>query len=233
MKTLRKKRIEKQLIKQEISKQNLIAQAVLEAQEKEREKISKELHDNVNQVLSTAKLLLDVAKTNSKERAQLIKKSSEQIHHAINEITKISRALVPPSISDLGLIESIKDLLENVVVSHKIKVEFKSEGDIENEVNENQKLMLFRIINQQVNNIITHAEAKRLSVQLIIDELSIELMITDDGKGFDPQKLTNNSGTGLTDILSRGKLFNAKVNIISAPGKGCKLIVKLNRIFKY
>lgn len=228
-----KKRIEKQLIKQEIDKQNLIAQAVFEAQEKEREKISKELHNNVNQVLSTAKLLLDVAKTNSRGRVQLIKKSSEQIHHAMNEITNISRALVPPSISDLGLTESIKDLLETVTFSHKIKVEFKPAGDIENEINENQKLMLFRIINEQVNNIVTHAEAKKLSVQLLIDELIIELMITDDGKGFDPEKIKNSSGTGLTDILSRCKLFNAKVNIISAPGKGCKLIVKLNRIFKY
>jgi len=227
-----KKRVEKQLIKQEINKQNLIAQAVLEAQEKERAKISKELHNNVNQVLSTAKLLLDVAKTNSRERAQLLKKTSEQIHYAINEITNISRALVPPIIGDLGLTESIKDLLENVTVFHKIKVEFKPAGDIENEINENQKLMLFRIINEQVNNIVTHAEAKKLSVHLLIDGLSIQLIITDDGKGFDPEKLKNNSGTGLADILSRGKLFNAKVNIISAPGKGCKLIVKLNRIFK-
>ncbi len=228
-----KKRVEKQLIKQEIDKQNLIAQAVLEAQEKEREKISKELHDNVNQVLSIAKMLLDVAKTNVKERSQLIQKSSEQIYHAINEITNISRALVPPSISDLGLIASIKDLLDQVTVSQKIKVEFKAEGDIENDINDNQKLMLFRIINQQVNNVLTHAEANKLSVQLLISELLIELMITDDGKGFDTEKLKNNNGTGLTDILSRCKLFNAKVNIISAPGKGCKLILKLNRIFKY
>src|SRR3712207_8922469 len=81
-----KKRLEKKLIKQEIDKQKLVAQAVVDAQEKERGEIGKELHDNVNQILSTAKLFLEVAKTNNKERAKLIKRSADHIHHAINEI---------------------------------------------------------------------------------------------------------------------------------------------------
>jgi PAS domain S-box-containing protein len=100
-----KKRLEKKLIKQEIDKQKLVAQAVVDAQEKERASIGKELHDNVNQILSTAKLFLEVAKTKPKERVSMINRSAEQIMHAINEIRTITQSLVRPFISDLGLVE--------------------------------------------------------------------------------------------------------------------------------
>ena len=228
-----KKRLEKKLIKQEIDKQKLVAQAVVDAQEKERGEIGKELHDNVNQILSTAKLFLEVAKTNTKERTKLIKRSAEQIHHAINEIRNISRSLVPPSISDLGLIESIKDLLENIAVTKTLKVDFTNVGDIENGINDNQKLMLFRIIQEQVSNVLKHAEAKHLSISLSVSNAAIELMITDDGKGFNLDNNKSKKGVGLSNIASRVELFNGKINIITSPGKGCRLLVKVLPISNY
>jgi PAS domain S-box-containing protein len=228
-----KKRLEKKLIKQEIDKQKLVAQAVVDAQEKERGEIGKELHDNVNQILSTAKLFLEVAKTNSKERTKLIKRSAEQIHHAINEIRNISRSLVPPSISDLGLIESIKDLLENIAVTKTLKVDFTNVGDIENGINDNQKLMLFRIIQEQVSNVLKHAEAKHLSISLTVSNAAIELVIADDGKGFNLENNKSKKGVGLSNIASRVELFNGKINIITSPGKGCRLVVKVLPISNY
>jgi PAS domain S-box-containing protein len=228
-----KKRLEKKLIKQEIDKQKLVAQAVVDAQEKERAEIGKELHDNVNQILSTAKLFLEVAKTSTRERAKLISRSAEQIHHAINEIRNISRSLVPPSISDLGLIESIKDLLDDIAVTKTIKVDFTNVGDIEGGINDNQKLMLFRIIQEQVSNVLKHAEAKHLSIKLSVDNVGIELVIADDGKGFDLENNKTKKGVGLSNIASRVELFNGKVNIVTAPGKGCRLIVKVLPISNY
>ena len=228
-----KKRLEKKLIKQEIDKQKLVAQAVVDAQEKERGEIGKELHDNVNQILSTAKLFLEVAKTNTKERTKLIKRSAEQIHHAINEIRNISRSLVPPSISDLGLIESIKDLLENIAVTKTLKVDFTNVGDIENGINNNQKLMLFRIIQEQVSNVLKHADAKHLSISLSVSNGAIELVIADDGKGFNLDNNKSKKGVGLSNIASRVELFNGKVNIITSPGKGCRLLVKVLPISNY
>jgi PAS domain S-box-containing protein len=228
-----KKRLEKKLIKQELDKQKLVAQAVVDAQEKERGEIGKELHDNVNQILSTAKLFLEVAKTNNKERSKLIIRSAAHIHHAINEIRNISRSLVPPSISDLGLIESIKDLLENIAVTKTLKVDFTNVGDIENGINDNQKLMLFRIIQEQVSNVLRHAEAKHLSILLSVSNIGIELVIADDGKGFDLENNKTKKGVGLSNIASRVELFNGKVNIVTAPGKGCRLIVKVLPISNY
>lgn len=215
------------MINQEIEKQKLVAQAVVDAQEKERAKISKELHDNVNQILSTAKLFLEVAKTNDKERINLMNRSAEHILHAINEIRNLSQSLVPPSISDIGFGESIKDLLENIAVTKTLNVKYNNVGDIENSINANQKLMLFRIVQEQVNNVLKHAEAKNLAVQISVDSVVIELVITDDGKGFDPALIRHKKGTGLSNITSRVDLYNGKVNIITAPGKGCKMIVNV------
>ncbi|MEJ7736305.1 MAG: PAS domain S-box protein [Chitinophagaceae bacterium] len=222
-----RKRLERKVINQEIEKQKLVAQAVVDAQEKERAKISKELHDNVNQILSTAKLFLEVAKTNDKERINLMNRSAEHILHAINEIRNLSQSLVPPSISDIGFGESIKDLLENIAVTKTLNVKYNNVGDIENSINANQKLMLFRIVQEQVNNVLKHAEAKNLAVQISVDSVVIELVITDDGKGFDPALIRHKKGTGLSNITSRVDLYNGKVNIITAPGKGCKMIVNV------
>jgi PAS domain S-box-containing protein len=126
-----KREMEKKLLKQELNKQKLIVQAVVNAQEKERAEIGKELHDNVNQILSTTKLYLELARTDDAERMNLVARSAKNLHHAINEIRNISRSLVPPSIGDLGLVDSINDLIENIKAIKAIHVEFYPVGSFE------------------------------------------------------------------------------------------------------
>jgi PAS domain S-box-containing protein len=222
-----RKKLEKQLLKQEIDKQKIIAQAVVDAQEKERAEIGKDLHDNVNQILSTAKLYLELAKTDTSQRDALIKRSADSIFQAINEIRNISKALVPPSVKDLGLIDSIKDLVESVHMTKALQVKFVHEGNFENIISEKQKLMLFRIIQEQVNNVLKHAEAGKLVIELIMHEKLISLSITDNGKGFELEKVRFKKGVGLSNIESRANLFNGKVAITTAPGKGCKLFIQV------
>ena len=218
-----RKELEKRLVKQEVDKQKLVAQAVVNAQEKERAEIGKELHDNVNQILSTARLYLELAKSDEKERIPLINRSYDNIYDAINEIRSISRSLVPPSIGDLGLIESIEDLVENIKATKKLYIEFCHDDDIDSLLGQKQKLMLFRIIQEQVNNVLKHAEARNLIIELMIDANMINLAVSDDGKGFDYENVKNNKGAGLQNIASRTELFNGKINIVTAPGRGCKL----------
>jgi len=88
--------------------------------------------------------------------------------------------------------------------------------------------MLFRIIQEQVNNVLKHSGARNLIIELTLaeNERSIELSITDDGKGFNPEKVRK-KGLGLSNIMSRADLFGGKVNIQSAPGRGCKLNVQI------
>lgn len=219
-----KREMEKKLLKQELNKQKLIAQAVVDAQEKERSLIGKELHDNINQILSTAKLYLEVARNDDKERTSLIDMSTNSISDAINEIRTISRSLVPSSIGDLGLVDSIQDLVESIKLTRKLNVEFYYHNGIDEIMTEQQKLMLFRITQEQVNNVIKHANASNLVIELITEDDSINIAITDDGQGFDFEQVkVKKKGVGLSNITSRAELFNGKVQIDTAPGKGCTL----------
>jgi PAS domain S-box-containing protein len=224
-----KREMEKRLLKQELNKQKIIAQAMVDAQEKERAEIGKELHDNINQILSTTKLYLELAKNDNKERLSLISRSADNIHEAIHEIRNISRSLVPASIGDLGLIDSISDLVESVRTTRAIHVEFYPVGKFDEKISDKEKLMLFRIIQEQVNNVLKHSGAKNLIIELLLEETEdrIELNITDDGNGFDPENVKGKKGLGLSNIMSRADLFGGKVTIMSAPGDGCKLRVQV------
>ncbi len=222
------KRAEEKLLKQELDKQKLIAQAMVDAQERERAEIGKELHDNINQILSTTKLYLELAKNDNNQRLNLINRSAGNIHNAIHEIRNISRSLVPSSIGDLGLQDSVADLVSSIRMTKAIHVEFYPMGEIDARLTAKAKLTLFRIIQEQVNNVLKHSGARNLIIELILAETdgNIELSITDDGKGFDPGKMRK-AGLGLSNITSRAELSGGKVNIQSAPGRGCKLRVQL------
>lgn len=218
-----KREMEKKLLKQQLNKQKLVAQAVVDAQEKERSIIGKELHDNVNQILSTAKLYLEVAKSDDKERDNLIDMSTKSISDAINEIRAISRSLVPASIGDLGLVDSIQDLVDSIRLTRKLNVEFYHHDLIDSYLSEPLKLMLFRIAQEQVNNVIKHSQASNMIIELSADTESVNISISDNGKGFDQELVKQNKGLGLFNITSRAELFNGKVDILTAPGRGCTL----------
>ena len=222
------KKTEEKLLQLELNKQKLLAQAMIDAQEKERAEIGKELHDNINQILSTTKLYLELAKSDDKERLSLINRSAGNIHNAIREIRNISRSLVPSSIGDLGLMDSLVDLVESVQVTRTIQVNFRSVGNFDERLSDKTKLMIFRIIQEQVNNVLRHSGARNLLIELTLEETTgrIELNMTDDGKGFNPEKVRK-KGLGLSNIRSRADLFGGKVTIQSAPGHGCKLRVQV------
>ena len=204
-----------------------VAQAVVDAQEQERADIGYELHDNVGQILSTARLYLDIAKTNEEGRLDLMARSAESIGHAVSEIRRMSRSLVPGSITDLGLVASIEDLLQNLKMSGSIDVAFQYSGDIEETVTDKRKLMLFRIVQEQVNNVIRHANAGMLTVELVADAEYVSLLIQDDGRGFDQEKIKTKKGIGLHNIANRAELFNGTVQMVTEPGRGCKLKVRI------
>ncbi|ULQ56035.1 PAS domain S-box protein [Flavihumibacter rivuli] len=227
-----RKKLEEQLLEQEIQKQKQIAQAVVEVQESEREEIGKELHDNVNQLLTTAKLFLEVAYQDPIGQQQLIKRSSDTIMNAINEIRKISRSLMPASVSDIGLISSINDIIQNISIARSIVVDFRYDANLDKILDPKQKLTLFRIIQEQINNILRHAMASSLLIEIRNKKDSIKLVIADNGIGFDLEAAKKKNGVGLSNIMSRAALFNARVKVNTAPGKGCELIIELPNALK-
>jgi PAS domain S-box-containing protein len=218
-----RKKLEQELLQQELDKQKFISQATIDTQEQERREIGKELHDNVNQVLTTTKLYLDLSLTSPDLKDELITKSSKNIIYVINEIRQLSRSLMDPSIGDLGLLDSINDLVENINITRKLHVSLSAASDLEKCLDESQKLMIFRVIQEAMNNTIKYAQAT--SVQLSIKNIGgdIELLIVDDGKGFDIS--TVKKGAGLKNIQNRVYLTGGKLLIESASGKGCKISI--------
>lgn len=220
-----RKKLEDELFEQELSLQKEISQATISTQEKERAEIGKELHDNVNQVLTTTKLYLDLATTNADLRMELIKKSSKNIINAITEIRQLSRSLMLPSLGDLGLVDSIQDLVEDINATKKFLVKFNYDEFDELGLTEEQKLMMYRIVQEGLNNVIKHAAATETIIQVSKNKTQVKLVIKDNGKGFNAA--TVKKGAGLNSIRNRVYLSNGKLIIDSHPGQGSTLIIEL------
>ncbi|HEX2534326.1 MAG TPA: PAS domain S-box protein [Chitinophagaceae bacterium] len=223
--TERKKQQEKQF-QDRIIQQKLLTQATIDAQEKERREIGKELHDNIGQHLTSTKLFLDMARSAAEgTTAEMLALALRNINEIINEVRSISRSLVPPTLTDLGLIECIRDLAETTRRTHAVRVEISAEGFRESDFPENLKLMLFRIIQEQLNSILRHADAAYVLVRLTARPEGLVLEIEDNGTGFEARKKA--SGGELANIRNRAGLFEGIVDLLPAPGGGSRLRVSL------
>lgn len=217
--------LENELNEQRMMRQRQITEAVIVAQEKERTEIGKELHDNVNQILGASNLYVNTAMTEEDMRQELLERSTELISKAINEIRKISKSLITPGLREIGLLESIEDITDDMKLAKGIHIQLDIHNIIEAEVDEQRKLTLFRIIQEQLNNIMKHARATEVMIRLSIEGKDIVLTVVDNGIGFDMSR--HRKGVGITNIISRTELFKGKVEILSKPGDGCVLTVKL------
>ena len=154
-----------------------MVEATIGAQEKERAEIGKELHDNINQILSTTKLYIELARSEEGRRVELLQMSSKNINYAINEIRNLSHSLVPPSLKDLGLVESIFDIIGKIRMTQSFNIDFDfSDLSLESQITLDQKLTLYRIVQEQLNNIIKHANARNVSIELSISDGFIRLL---------------------------------------------------------
>ncbi|MFZ6025565.1 MAG: PAS domain S-box protein [Bacteroidota bacterium] len=216
-------KLEKKLEEERSAKQKEITEAVIRVQEKERYEISRELHDNVNQQLTVAMMYIATAEKGTGNAEALLKQSSGFIYNAIEEIRKLSKALVTPLIKDFGLCKAIDGLIEDIQVANILHMDFFYDSFYEEDISYEFKLNVFRIVQEQMNNIIKHAQAKQVVIELYRDDL-IKLSIIDDGIGFDTEQ--KRGGIGLNNIQTRTELYTGKIDITSRPGKGCKIKIE-------
>jgi signal transduction histidine kinase len=204
----------------------VVNEAILRAREHERTTMGQELHDNVNQILLTSKLYLDLIKPSGHDQIALKIKAETFILMAIDEIRKLSKDLVSPRLMDTGLINCVRNLVDDLTLAAIFRTDFtaRNENEIE-EIEYNIQMTLFRIIQEQVKNIIQYGNAQQVSLQLWAAEEQVHLLIEDDGVGFDPGQVRR--GIGLSNIYDRARLFNGKVEIDTAPHKGCRLRVAI------
>ncbi|MBL7742633.1 MAG: PAS domain S-box protein [Chitinophagaceae bacterium] len=212
--------LSRQLIEQEIQKQKQLIQATIDGQEKERKEIGRELHDNISQHITTTRLYLEVARDKAADDVlTMINQAHKGLLNTVNEVRRLSQSLVPPSLSDIGLVESIEDLCTPLKSTHAYSISFLHQPFDEEKLADNMKLMLFRIIQEQINNIIRHAEAKKIEVSLLTIQNEVTLAISDDGKGFDP--VVVKKGLGFVNMRNRAGLFGGRLEVVTSPGNGC------------
>jgi len=220
-----KLKLEDALIQQRIRQQELITETTIQAQEKEREEIGKELHDNINQILTSTKLYLEMAQSGDEALATRgIKKGYDNVNLAISEIRQLSKQLVPPAL-DSTLLETLKGLAEEVQAASSIRLKLSAESFDETLLSNNLQIIIYRIIQEQINNILKHAAASQVGIILRTDERHVHIQVADDGTGFDTSQKAK--GIGLRNIHSRVKFYKGSVRITSEKLKGCRLDVKI------
>jgi two-component system sensor histidine kinase NreB len=214
------------LAEEELKNQQLtITATALEAQEKERDAIGQELHDNVNQILVGTKLLLSMVKSKPEKAAELIKSAMEHLQKAIQENRIISHTLVTPDLREETLVNLIISLTEMMLKTADLDVYINTTNFNEGLLTTEQKIAIYRICQEQCTNIVKYAEAHLVNIYLLTTDSYFTMQIIDDGKGMDPDKIT--SGIGLKNIKGRLSVFKGAVNIITEPGKGFSLKITI------
>ncbi len=220
--------METEILNQKVQEQKTITRAILKAEEAERNYIGRELHDNINQILASTKLYLSMAVKQDERINNLIKYPIELIDSTISEIRLLSSKNVTPA-RNINLKELIRLLVENLNVSTRIKTIF--DYKITNEINDDElKTNIYRIVQEQVNNTLKHAAALHANISIEMIENVIRITLSDDGKGFDTSK--RKEGIGITNMINRVESFNGKIDVESAPGKGCKIKIEIPYIVK-
>ena len=205
-----------------------IEKTIIQTQETERHEIGMELHDNVNQVLSTSLLYLGMAKDkqgNNTKAIENIESGRKYIGEAINEIRRLSHMLAPASFNDAFLKEDFESLINAININNQFTVQLHFESFEKNTVSYEVQINLYRILQEQLINIIKYAKATTVAIDVTLINKSICLRIADNGKGFDVKTAKN--GNGLRNMQRRAKLFAGEVTISSSPGLGCEIIVTL------
>jgi two-component system NarL family sensor kinase len=211
--------------------QQELLHARLEIQENIFKNLSEEIHDNIGQELSVLKLTLSVIAVKEEEEAEkFIVESKTMVNHIISSVSDLSKSLHTDRIIKIGIVEAVKFELEKIEKTNLFKTSFTYTSE-DFQINAGNEIILFRIVQEILNNIIKHSRAKNIFADLIYRESTIIFTFTDDGIGFDVreamQRPTSNRGIGLTSMVNRAKLIGGQLSVISQPGEGTKTVIEI------
>lgn len=211
--------------------QQKVLYAMINAEERERSRIAKDLHDGVSPVMSAIKLYIQSlnGSTDEQLKIELVKKINSAINEAIISIHEISNNISPHILQNFGLKAAIESFL--VKISDLKKVSANVKFEIGQRFNENVEIVLYRITTELINNTMKYAKASSLIINFFIKGGNIYMIFKDDGKGFDTEKVLNSrSGMGLFNMKNRVGALNGQFNIESKKNEGVKVevIVPLN-----
>lgn len=210
----RKKQLQSQLEIEQIKtrhQQQMLA-ATIDSIEEERARMGTELHDSVGAMLSTIKLHLQVTSKQNPSNNEVL----DELNKTINSVRSISHEMMPVVLKKYGLLEGVKEITTKVKIP-EIKMH---EWDHDLKFNENQSLMIFRIIQEGLNNVYKHANAKEVRISVLNGDETSVVRIQDDGKGFKQNVIEESKGMGLLNMESRAQIIESEISFFNSETGG-------------
>lgn len=206
--------------------QQEILQAQIEIQNQTLAHVGKELHDNIGQLLSVARLQLNILESEETPTFTQVKEVNDVIAQTIDELRALSKSLDGDFVKDFGLVESLSHELGRIRQTGKYHTEIIHQGE-PYRLEGKKEMVVFRVVQEILNNILKHAAAKNIKVLLQYQPETFVLIVQDDGRGFDKAQVLDKtlevSGAGLRNIQRRTELLGGNCLIESTPGLGTKV----------
>jgi len=205
-----------------------ILTAVLRTEEKSRSRFSKELHDGLGPLLSSAKMSLSAlaGERREEERGEIIANTTYVIDEAIRSLREISNNLSPHVLNDFGLARGVQNFVNKTVAIHPLRIRFTTNLRTER-FDTDIEVILYRVICELINNSLKHSGCSQINLSLALRSAVLTLDYSDDGRGFNPQAMMD-CGMGLSNISSRINSLGGTFDISSAKGKGMRAAIRVN-----
>jgi signal transduction histidine kinase len=220
----------KKVEKSRYESEKRVLNAIIQTEEKERRRLAKDLHDGLGPLLSTVKMAVSSLNQGATDKNnELIKNTDLVITEAIKSLKEISNNLSPHVLDNFGLASAIKSFTSKISSTKAINIDFNS-NMFEHRLDYNTEVVLYRIVCELINNTIKHAQATNIDINLTRHNHMLTLVYSDDGKGFDVDKVIfgQSDGMGYSNITSRIKSIKGIINVESTSEKGTKVIIIVN-----
>ena len=197
----------------------------LRAQEEERKRVARDLHDEVNQALTAILLRLEALTHVAPPRLKAeLAETKGLANQAMEELLQLARQLRPAALDDHGFVPTIEEQLRRFKAQYGIETTLSTEGSLDN-LGSDQQLVLYRVTQEALNNIVRHAEAQKVAVDIARTDGSVQLCVSDDGRGFVMGE--EEPGLGLEGMAERARLVNGDFEVNAAPGRGTTLKLRV------
>jgi two-component system, NarL family, sensor kinase len=199
--------------------------AVLQSEATERTRIARDLHDGLGQLLSSARINAAALDGSVEEEDEPILGTAIQlIDQAIGEVRVISHNLMPQALADKGIVEALQELADKTNAAKSTQINF-THPPLFTAFSKEIQVTIYRVVQEIVGNMLKHAQASEIRIELSVKGNSFNLLVSDNGKGFDPASLTESDGMGWNNIQTRLSLINAKFTLESGIGKGTSVTI--------
>lgn len=215
--------------KKEVNLQKAQASQIVEAQEEERKRIAKDIHDGIGQMLTALKFNIESINTSNIENTtNKVEKLKEVLSFLIKEVRTVTFNLTPPELSDYGIVATLNKLATQLSSFTEKKIFFENKTDFNGRFDSLVETNLYRVVQEAVNNALKYANSNYILISLSHSENLLSITIDDDGKGFDVKKLKKTSSMGLFFMKERISYVNGRIFINSLKDKGTRITINVN-----